>query len=243
MQLFIDNFGFFLTGLGWTFKLAGVTLFFATLLSAIVGTMSVTRIKALQWFALVYVEIFRDIPLLVNVLFVYFGAPLIGIPLDPFSASTVSFSIWGSANGAEIVRGAFNAVPRHQRVSAEALGLKPWEIYWYVLLPQALLPMLPPFTGLFTLLVQATSLASLVGVTEFFRVAQIVTERTTISSGESPAFLVYGGVLLTYYVICSALTMTTRWLERRVASRTTSARPTSAGASIPKSITSTQESI
>lgn len=220
MQIFAENFGFLLTGLVWTFELAATTLFFATLLSAIVGTMSVTRIRALRMFALVYVELLRDIPLLVNVLFVYFGAPLVGVPLDPFAASTVSFSLWGSANGAEIVRGAFKAVPNHQRTSAMALGFRPWEIYWYILIPQVLLPMLPPFTGLFTLLIQATSLASLVGVTEYFRVAQIIIERTTMMTGLSPAFLVYGGVLVTYYIICSILTATTRWLERRIAART-----------------------
>lgn len=242
MQLILENLGFFLSGVGWTFKLAGVTLFFATILSAIVGTMSVTRVRALRLFALVYVELFRDIPLLVNVLFVYFGAPLLGVPLDPFAASTVSFSIWGSANGAEIVRGAFNAVPRHQRVSAIALGLKPWEIYWYVLLPQAFLPMLPPFAGLFTLLVQATSLASLVGVTEFFRVAQIVIERTTMMTGESPAFLIYGGVLAAYYVICSCLTLATRWLEKRIAERT-ARQPKSGRQPLETQVGQVQESI
>src|SRR5262249_16961406 len=161
------NLGLFLSGLGWTFRLAIVTLVFSTMISAIIGTMSVMRLKAFRVIALVYVEVFRDIPLLVNALFVFFGAPLVGIPLHPFAAATISFSLWGGANGAEIVRGAFNAVPRHQRASAAALGLRPWEIYVFVLVPQALLPMLPPFAGLFTLLVQATSLASLVGVPEF----------------------------------------------------------------------------
>jgi polar amino acid transport system permease protein len=220
MQLILDNLGFFLTGLGRTFWLAAATLMIATVISAIVGTLSVTRSRPLRIAALVYVEFFRDIPLLVNVLFVYFGAPLIGIPLDPFAASIVSFSLWGGANGAEIVRGGFNAVPKHQRISATALGLKRWEIYWFILAPQAVLPMLPPFAGLFTLLVQATSLASLVGVTEFFRVGQIVIERTTISQGYSPAFVVYGGVLASYYVICSVLTAGTHWLERRISDRT-----------------------
>jgi len=219
MQLFIDNFGLFAAGLGWTFRLAVVTLLISTVISAIIGTLSVTRSRALRAIALVYVEVFRDIPLLVNALFVFFGAPLVGIPLEPFAAATISFSLWGGANGAEIVRGGFNAVPRHQHESATALGLKPWEIYCYVLAPQALLPMLPPFAGLFTLLVQATSLASLVGVPEFFRIGQIVIERTTMMSGHSPAFVVYGGLLLTYYLICSVLTAGTRWLERRIANR------------------------
>jgi polar amino acid transport system permease protein len=220
MQLILDNFGLFAAGLGWTFRLAVVTLLISTVISAIIGTLSVTRSRALRAIALVYVEFFRDIPLLVNALFVFFGAPLVGIPLEPFAAATVSFSLWGGANGAEIVRGGFNAVPRHQRESAVALGLKPWEIYCFVLAPQALLPMLPPFAGLFTLLVQATSLASLVGVPEFFRIGQIVIERTTMMSGHSPAFVIYGALLIVYYLICSVLTAGTRWLEVRIANRT-----------------------
>ena len=220
MQLILDNFGLFAAGLGWTFRLAVVTLAISTVISAIIGTLSVTRSRALRVIALVYVEVFRDIPLLVNVLFVFFGAPLLGIPLEPFAAAAISFSLWGGANGAEIVRGGFNAVPSHQRESALALGLKPWVIYCLVLAPQALLPMLPPFAGLFTLLVQATSLASLVGVPEFFRIGQIVIEQTTMMSGQSPAFVIYGGLLVTYYLICSVLTAGTHWLERRIADRT-----------------------
>jgi len=229
MQLILDNFGLFAAGLGWTFRLAVVTLLISTVISAIIGTLSVTRSRALRAIALVYVELFRDIPLLVNTLFVFFGAPLVGIPLEPFAAATISFSLWGGANGAEIVRGGFNAVPRHQRESAVALGLKPWEIYCFVLAPQALLPMLPPFAGLFTLLVQATSLASLVGVQEFFRVGQIVIERTTMMSGYSPAFVIYGGLLIVYYLICSVLTAGTRWLEGRIANRTQRLSPARAG--------------
>jgi His/Glu/Gln/Arg/opine family amino acid ABC transporter permease subunit len=159
MQLILDNLGLFAAGLGWTFRLAVVTLLISTVISAIIGTLSVTRSRALRAIALVYVELFRDIPLLVNALFVFFGAPLVGIPLEPFA-------------------------------------------------------------GLFTLLVQATSLASLVGVPEFFRIGQIVIERTTMMSGHSPAFVIYGGLLIVYYLICSVLTAGTRWLEDRIANRT-----------------------
>lgn len=219
MDLITDNLPLFLNGLIATVKLAVLTLLFGTLISAVVGIMRIARSRLLRIVSLAYVEFFRDIPLIVNVLFVFFGAPLVGIPLDPFSAAVVSFSLWGGANGAEIVRGAFGAVPRHQTQSALALGLKPWEIYWYVLGPQALLPMIPPFTGLFSLLIQATSLASLVGAMEFFRTAQIVVERTTLSSGHSPAFLLYAFVLLVYFVVCASLSALTKRLEQRLAER------------------------
>jgi len=219
MDLIVKNMPIFVIGLTHTFQLAAMTLFFATIVSVIIGVMSVTRFRTLKILAVIYVEFFRDIPLLVNVLFVYFGAPLIGIPLDPFSAAVVSFSFWGGANGAEIVRGGFSAVPKHQAASAKALGLKPWEIFWYILGPQALLPIIPPFTGLFSLLIQATALASMVGAMEFFRTAQIVVERTTLQTGTSPAFLVYGFVLIIYFVICASLAALTKRLEARLSER------------------------
>ncbi|BBK33025.1 amino acid ABC transporter membrane protein 2 (PAAT family) [Stella humosa] len=219
MQLILANSTIFLEGLRQTFQLAVATLLCATVVSVLIGMLSVSRRGWARAVAICYVEFFRDIPLLVNMLFVYFGAPLVGVPLSPFAASLISLTLWGGANGAEIVRGGINAVPRHQTASAVALGLKPWEIFRYIILPQALLPILPPFTGLFSNLIQATTLASLVGVTEFFRIGGIIVERTTLQEGHSPAFLIYGFVLLVYFVICSALTALSRRLERNLQRR------------------------
>ncbi|MCC7274921.1 MAG: amino acid ABC transporter permease [Alphaproteobacteria bacterium] len=219
MQLLLDNAHVFLGGIIQTFQLAVATLACATVVAVLIGVTSVLPFAWARLVALCYVEIFRDIPLLVTMLFVYFGAPLLGVPLSPYWAALISLTLWGGANGAEIVRGGINAVPRHQTVSAVALGLKRWEIFRYIVLPQALLPIVPPFTGLFSNLVQATTLASLVGVTEFFRIGNIIVERTTIQEGHSPAFLVYGFVLLTYFVICSLLTGLSRRLERSLQNR------------------------
>lgn len=219
MDLIISSLPLLFQGLLVTFQLAIATLLVATVLSAIFGVMGAARHWLPRVIALVYVEFFRDIPLVVNLLFVYFGAPLIGIPLDPFTAALVSFSSWGGANGAEIVRGGFNALPKHQRESAMALGMRPWEAITYVLVPQIILPIIPSFTGLFSILVQATSLASLVGAIELFRTSQIIVERTTMMTGYSPAFTVYGFILLVYFVICFSLAALTRLLERRLTER------------------------
>jgi polar amino acid transport system permease protein len=220
MDLIIGSFPLFLQGLVNTFKLAFVALLLSTVIAVIFGLMSISRFALVRWIARAFVEFFRAIPLIVNLLFVYFGAPLIGVPLDPFAAATVGLSTWGGANGAEIVRGGFNAVAKHQRESAMALGLRGWETLVFVLAPQVLLPIIPPFTGLFSVLVQATSLASLIGTLEFLRTAQIVVERTTLMTGFSPAFLIYGFVLLVYFVICFSLAALTRRLERYLSERT-----------------------
>lgn len=216
MQLIIDGLPLLQRGLIVTFKLASMTLLLTAFISLFFGIMSVSRTRVLRIIAMIYVELFRDIPLVVNILFVYFGAPLVGVSLDPYTAALVSLTSWGSANGSEIIRGGFNAIPKHQRESALALGMRPWEVMVYVLLPQIMLPVLPSFTGLFSLLIQATSLATLVGTNEFLRSAKIIVERTTMMTGESPAFMVYGFVLCVYFVICFSLNLFTAWLERRI---------------------------
>lgn len=223
MDSILDSLPLLFRGLVTTFEIALLTLFCASILSTLFGLMGASRHWYLRVITMVYVEFFRDIPLVVNLLFVYFGAPLIGIPLDPFSAALVSFSSWGGANGAEIVRGGFNALPKHQRESAMALGLKPWENVVFVLLPQVVLPIIPPFAGLFSILIQATSLASLVGALEFFRTAQIIVEKSTLMTGYSPAFTVYGFVLCVYFVVCYTLTWLTRRLEKRLSDRAAAA--------------------
>lgn len=216
MQLIIDSLPLLWRGLVVTFQLASLTLLLTTFISLFFGIMSVSRYRVLRLISLVFVEVFRDIPIVVNILFVYFGAPLIGLSLDPYSAALVSLTTWGSANGSEIIRGGFNAIPKHQRESALALGLRPWETLFMVLVPQIILPIIPSFTGLFSLLIQATSLATLVGASEFLRTSKIIVERTTMMTGESPAFAVYGFVLGVYFVICFSLNMLTAWMERRI---------------------------
>jgi polar amino acid transport system permease protein len=216
MEFVIDNWGFISKGLLMTLKLALVILMFTTLISVVLGTLATVKNRPLSWAIHGYVELFRSIPLIVNVFFIFFGAPLLGVNLSPFAAVTLGLTLWGSANGIEIVRGGLLSVPRHQWRSAWALGLRPWHIYVYIVVPQSLKAILPAYTGLLTLLVQATSLGALVGVSEFLKVGQIIVERSTMMGGVNPAFTVYSVVLLVYFVICSVLTWLSRYLERRL---------------------------
>jgi polar amino acid transport system permease protein len=216
MQLILENKAFILHGFQMTLALAGVTLLFSTLIGVLLGALAVTRFRFLRWLVRAYVELFRDIPLIVNIFFVFFGVPLLfkGATMTPFVAVMLGLSLWGGANGTEIIRGGMQSVPRHQWQSATALGFRTWEILVFIIGPQAVKAILPPFTGLLTLLVQATSLGALVGVGEFLRVGQIIIERTTVMEGRSPAFTVYLAVLVVYFLICSGLTWFSRRLEQ-----------------------------
>ena len=163
------------------------------------------------------VECLRDIPLMVTVLLVYFVLPNIGLSLNPFWSSTLSVSIWGGANGAHIIRAGLGAVPKGQWEAAQAFGLRGWKGLVLVILPQAMPVILPPYVSLVTGLVQASSLGAVIGVNELFRSGQVLIEQTTLSRGGSPAYLVYGFILVIYFVLCWAISLAGRRLEKHFA--------------------------
>ncbi|PVE20763.1 amino acid ABC transporter permease [Microvirga sp. KLBC 81] len=205
---------FLATGLVWTMLLASVVTILATVI-AIVFTFGVVRrnfIVRKATFAVI--EVLRDIPLIVTVLFTYFVLPVLGISLNPFWSAAISISLWGGANGANIIRAGLASVTKDQREAAASLGLRSWKAMILVILPQAMRVILPPYVGLITSLVQATSLGAVVGVHELLRSGQILIEQTTISQGGSPAFLIYSSILVVYFVICWAISAGGAVLER-----------------------------
>lgn len=228
MNLLLENQTLLIQGMLHTLKIGVVTLIASTVIGFILGTLATVRVTWIRLLVRGYVELLRAVPLIVNIFFVFFVAPLLGAPLSAYSAVVLSLSLWGGANGAEIVRGGLQAVQHHQTQSARALGLKEWEIYFFILLPQALRGILPAFAGLLTLLIQSTTLGALVGVPEFLQINRLIVERTTVMSGLDPSFMVYGFVLVVYFVLCSALTWLTRRWEQRLG--TSGARANTAAA-------------
>jgi polar amino acid transport system permease protein len=163
------------------------------------------------------VECLRDIPLMVTVLLVYFVLPNIGISLNPFWSSTLSVSAWGGANGAHIIRAGLSSVPNGQREAAQAFCLRGWKGLLLVIVPQAMPVILPPYTSLVTGLVQASSLGAVIGVNELLRSGQVLIEQTTLARGGSPAYLIYGSILVVYFALCWAISAVGRQLERHYA--------------------------
>lgn len=219
LSLLVENWPLLLIGLRATLSLAAVTLLASTVFGVLLGTLATVRARPVRWLVALYVETFRDIPLIVTIFTIFFGAPFLGVPLEPFPAVALGLSLWGAANGAEIVRGGIQSIPKGQIEAATALGLHTWKIYLLVLWPQALRVLLPAFTGLLALIVQSTSLGALVGVTEFLKAGGLIIERSTVMQGINPAFAIYGFVLLVYFAICSVLTALSRRLERRLAAQ------------------------
>jgi polar amino acid transport system permease protein len=208
---------FLVDGFIRTLLMSAVVMLAGTLVAIFFAFELTRRSWVARRATLLLVELVRDIPLMVTVLLAYFVLPNVGVALDPFWSSSLSISVWGGANGAHIIRAGLLSVPKAQREAATALGLRSWKRAVLVVLPQAMPVILPPYVSLLTEFVQATSLGAVIGVHELFRSGQVLIEQTTIARGGSPAFLVYGFILVVYFVLCWLISCAGRAAERRFA--------------------------
>src|SRR5437867_12384326 len=156
------------------------------------------------------VELVRAVPLLLLLFFIFFGLPALAIRIPTFPAAVLAMSLWMAANTAEVVRGGVQSIPRGQYEAARSLGLGWLRTLRFVILPQAMRRMLPPFVGLCTILVKDTSLAAIIGVFELTRAAQETIERTLRS------FEIYGAAAVIYFALCFPLTRLAARLELRL---------------------------
>lgn len=208
---------FLIAGLLNTLRLSVAMVIGATMFAIVFAAGLSTSSWFLRRPAYLIVECVRDLPLMVTVLLIYFVLPSVGLSMNPFWSATLSVSLWGGANGAHAIRAGLLAVPNAQRETARAFGMSGWKGFFLIILPQAMPTILPPYVSLITAWVQATSLAAVIGEPELFHSAQIIIEQTTISRGGSPAFLVYGAILVVYFLLCWVVSLAGRGLERAFA--------------------------
>lgn len=165
----------------------------------------------LSYPAAAYVEFLRGTPLLVQLFFIYYGLPQVGITLDAWTAGVVGLGLNGGAYIAEIVRGALAGIDRGQYDAAHALGMSWPTVLLWVVVPQALRTATPPLMNSLASLLKESSLISVLAITEIMNVAKMIYSRTF------RAFEIYAVVALMYFVLTFALSRMSRSLERRLA--------------------------
>jgi polar amino acid transport system permease protein len=203
-----------LQGLWTTLLLALVSIVASVVLGTLLGTLLTLPQRWVRVVLRVYVEIWRGLPIIITLFFIFFVLPVLGLDVDTFLAAAIGLTLWGSANVAEVVRGAVQSVPRGQSEAAAALGF-PWQRRMrHVILPQATRRALPPLVGLVVNLTQQTSLAAVIGLLDVLEASQRSIERLTLAGGETHAVPILGAVLVVFFVICLPLTILSRRLER-----------------------------
>ena len=171
--------------LGYLTEAAGVTIALSLAgiaLGFVLGAAAcIARLSGRPWLVKAggaYISIFRGVPLLVQLLFVYYFLAKFGLDIPALVAAIGGLGCASGAYQAEILRGALNAVPRGQSEAAMALGYGPIELWRRILLPQALRISVPPLINEFILLLKASSLVSVVGIAELTRVSMNIASMT-----------------------------------------------------------------
>lgn len=192
-----------------TMALTVLSALLAVAIAVAAGLMRMAPNMAVRGLATVYIEVFRGTSLLVQLYWIFFVLPLFGITLEKFTAGFVAVGMNLGAYGAELVRGAILSVPKGQWEAALALNMSPAKRMIRVILPQAVLIMLPSWGNLLIELLKGTALVALISVADLmFQVKQI--NGTTFLSAET-----FGTALIIYYVLARfMITPFMRWLER-----------------------------
>ncbi len=164
----------------------------------------------LRWLAAAYIEIFRGTSALVQLFWLFFVLPHFGIVMSPLTVAVLGLGLNVGAYGAEVVRGAILAVPRGQWEAATALNMSRGLMLRRVIVPQALIRMVPPWGNLLIELLKATALVSLITIGDLtFRAQQM--NQTTLRTVE-----IFSVVLVGYLCLSLLITAGVRWFERRL---------------------------
>ncbi|MDP0930037.1 amino acid ABC transporter permease [Paracoccus onubensis] len=197
-------------GIPYTLLISFGGLAIGFFIGILVGLLRISRTAWLRWPAIIYIEIFRGTPVLVQVLFIFYGLPqLLGGPINALVAGIAAIAVNSGAYISEIVRGGVQSIERGQSEAGLSLGLSRGQAFRYVIWPQAFRRMIPPLGNQGIISIKDTSLFSVIGVGELVRQGQIYIA-TTFTALE-----VYLMVALLYLVITLSLSLALRLLERK----------------------------
>lgn len=183
----------------------------ALVMAFVAGLGRISRHMALRWLATAYIEFFRGTSIFVQLFFAYFVLPFMGVSLTPLQAGVLSLGLNVGAYGAEVVRGAILSIGREQYEACVALNLSRWQCMRRVILPQALLVMLPTFGNNAIELLKATSIVSLISLADMTFQANIVRSQT------GNTLVPFATILILYFVFAMIIASAIRALERRMA--------------------------
>ena len=188
LDLFLDNFAdwdsfvriwpLLWQGLQLTVLLSVVTLPIAIAVGLALAVLYSFHHKALNVALLIWIDLFRSFPVLVLLILIFYGLPFLGLKLPSFAACVLALVLNNSGYYGEIFRAGIEAVPHGQREAARAVGLKPLQIVFLVMLPQAIRRVLAPLASNSLELVKTTSVAALVALPELLRSARVAQEQT-----------------------------------------------------------------
>lgn len=207
----LQNIKFLVSGLVDTVRLSLTAISISIVIGLCVALPGISSRRGLKAINRGYVEIFRAIPLLVLLLWVYYGVPVVfDISISVFWAGVIALALSDSAFEAEIFRGGIQSIDKGQHEAAEALGLSYWRKMQLIILPQAIRHILPPLGNQLVYMLKMSSLVSVIGMAELTRRANelVVSEYRPLE--------IYSFLVLEYLVLILVVSAGVRKLERRL---------------------------
>ena len=172
-----------LGGLWVAVKISLISVAISIPLGILLGIVMTSKNPIIKAVTRVYLEFIRIMPQLVLLFIVFFGSTsALGINISGELASVIVFTVWGTAEMGDLVRGALISIPKHQYESSAALALTPAKTYIYVIIPQTVRRLIPLSINLITRMIKTTSLILMIGVVEVLKVAQQIIEANRMSS-------------------------------------------------------------
>ena len=207
----LTNLKFLISGITITIYISVISIILAMIIGLVVALPSLSNNKFLSYFNIAYVEIVRAIPLLVLILWIYYGLPIMtGISFSPFVSGIVALTISESAFQAEIFRAGINSINKGQYEVASSLGMNFWKKMRLVILPQAIKVVLPALGNQFVYVLKMSSLVSIIGIADLTRKANELVVSTY------RPLEIYTFLILEYLVLILIVSYFVRKLEKKL---------------------------
>ncbi|HRY13827.1 MAG TPA: amino acid ABC transporter permease [Syntrophomonadaceae bacterium] len=206
MEYLASLFPFMMEGTVVTLKIFFISLITSLPLGVVFAMTRLSKLAPLSVATQFYIWLFRGTPLLLQLLFIYFGLPIIGINIDRFPAALLAFILNYTAYLAEVYRSGIQSIDRGQFEAADVLGLSRWQTLSRIILPQMIKRVLPPISNEVINLIKDTSLVYAIGISELLRVAKIAAVRDAL-------FVPFIMAAIFYLVMTAVIQQTFKWLE------------------------------
>lgn len=209
------NFLRLLGGLWVTLQISLISAALSIPLGILFGMFMTLKNPIARAVSRIYLEFIRIMPQLVLLFIAYFGVTrAFGWNLSAELSAVIVFTLWGTAEMGDLVRGALISIPKHQYDSASALGMTKVQTFVYVIVPQTMGRLIPLTINLMTRMIKTTSLVVLIGITEVLKVGKQIIDANRFAY-PTAALWVYGVIFLLYFLACWPISMLARKLENR----------------------------
>ena len=210
----IRNLPLFLKGVFLTVEISFLAIIVGLGFGILAAVARISRFKVLNLLGAVYVEVFRNTPLLIQIFIIFFGLPSIGIKLSPYISGLAALVLYVGAYNTEVIRAGLEAIPKGQTEAAKSLGLAAVQTFLYIILPQTFRISLPALGNNWVALVKNSSLVSVIGMVELTWVASDLNALTFRS------FELFGAATLFYLIVIFVLINIQNFVEKRFSYKT-----------------------